>query len=663
MVSVRPMQRKSRHGSRLVDAAAPGLWRSAQDKIRICGTGFLLLLLVGALYGDIQERGGYADDFVYLNFESYPTIVDAVRGWDYNSRWTQALLVPLAFRAAVADSSQVHWWLLHGIAVLSLAAVAALLCACLRAARNSFLEAFLAAALFVVLPSNTQAVLWPAAALGYTVPTVLFLVGVLAVLVGRRRNRPAVGLVLATPFLWAAMLGVEQLALPVFAVYGAVLVWPTMKPGSRWVAGGVLGAAVTVFVFSVYGGATAERIERHGLAGGTKVWQRVAAVAEGATAGLVVRPSARLRDPYYADLVKEELQRPLFWLASGAWVTALVVLGIRGRCNRARRWSKRERIRWLGVGAMLCVAALAPLAAVDYGVPPRCLFVPGVGIALASAFAIAPYFHLPITKVLVAAAGLAGIAIIRIDAGQAASYWAAEKRVMDIAREAAVTHPSQVFLVGFPKSFGAVPSFANGFSLPGLVRWVGGVAASEASGDSTFLAAVTLSQRTRQNDAGLLEVRGRSRSLTILQAGERVFCLVGPGLATTGWSACDVVEKSLPLRPVGRAGTEAKATSIWQIGRGCGPLVLYTPKQSAGYAEYRGGWNVRLRSKDVDARVGASSVRLGADETLAEYYVADTRELVKLTVGNWTLNLEEQAGCQESDLLGAAVTRKARATN
>jgi len=457
------------------------------------GAGFLgnpnlywlpvVLVLVLVSYGSYWQRGVYADDFAFLGYLTGQSLPDAIMGWGghFNSRLTQAVLIPTAFSLVqAATPGEVYWWVIHINAVLTLCVTVYLLFKTLELFQLSRLSIFVATLVFALHPIKTQAVFWPASIFGYLYPLLFFMLGTYLYFRAARSGCNKLwqhALVFFLMFLAAC--GIEQLIPLIFLVLVArLLIWRLeFKAVLLHGLGSVLLMAMVVGV--ILAGRTMDRVASHGGMGLSMIWTRLELVLVSAMRELVGYPARFLLDEYFYADVSTAFWSPALLIACMALVL-VVVLMMRGPYGPAQPRMRPDMVVML-VGVAAIFLPLTPFLVTDYYMPARVFFIPSIGFALVcgSLFGLlwsvvrARWFHMGLA-VLAAVASLVYVLTNRTVQVQYAELWQKEEAVIKhLLQEYPAPEPGTSFsLLHFPRMLGAVPTFADYFTFPGMIQWL-----------------------------------------------------------------------------------------------------------------------------------------------------------------------------------------------
>lgn len=443
----------------------------------------LVVATVALLYGDISQRGGYADDFVFLRFAQPESLAQAITAWESNSRWSQKLLVPTVMRLiADPETGRVAWWWVHLASVLALASVAVLLVLVLHQLGFPTAMAAIAALLFAVHPIKDQAVMWPAAVYGYTLPLAAMLIASYWFL--RATDRQALspfaisGILVLSVY---SVLSIEQMA-PLLILALVVGCWKRRDNRRAVLAGlGIAAASASGVIASLFSGGSADRIARFDSVPFIMLPDRILVIGKAALEALVFAPLRLVFDPYYHGAAIDAALSWRFLGVTGA-VTAAIALISRSPHRDSYALAESKSTAWKLVAATAFIAVpVTPLILVNYYLPDRVFFFPALGF---SVFISVLLVHWPLSArtplrriggQVITGAGLLVCALGVLVHGNAfARYWEQQQVFVAAFEQSEIlsSTPEHVYLINFPRTFEPVPSFINDFSFQGIVNWL-----------------------------------------------------------------------------------------------------------------------------------------------------------------------------------------------
>jgi len=440
-----------------------------------------LLLLAWLSYGDVTGRGLYADDFVFGWLAETHTYTEAVAYWHREvpagGRLLLAVITPVVYGAfCTPELLESHFGAFHAFLVAIHFVNTLLLWWLARRYRLGPVASGVAALLFLLHPAKDRAVLWPAAAYGYGIPLLLFLLGWHCLRETGPRGR---GWLVAAYALWAAAaLAIEQFVV----VMGALLAWWTITGYRRGegvrdrVAGLVVIAGLFLAVHFLLGGATEERLANYEArnAGG----QRGAGYFVDTAKLLVWRLNPL---PYHSaheeawHLAREGAGHPLLLGGLGAAIAGLALWSWPAPASRGAGGGA------LAEGAVVALAALMPFLLLGMGAgPPRGMLLVMVGLALAAGGvaeqALSWAGSGPAARATVAAfVALFGCAATVANAGYQLGYrqvWAMERGLLQEVGNHTWEEGDRVVVEGLPKGPLLAQLFEDSWGLYHALRWI-----------------------------------------------------------------------------------------------------------------------------------------------------------------------------------------------
>ena len=410
----------------------------------------------------------------------------------------------------IADphTKEVKWW---GIHLVSLGMLVIGCCFLYWIFRSCGIPEFPTAAcliLFASHPIKAQAVMWPAAILGYIFPffaSVLAISFFLKLSMADRFSLPL--FILCALLCIFSVLTIEQiLPLLIFSFLGCTLAMPKSM---RSIAsgGGLVILSTIAFLTSALGRGSVERINRFNTVSFSELPQHLTETTLQSADSLLISPFRLLFDPFFLSQVLDSLFSFQF---------AIIILLIAWFCMQhiGTNFSKNGGSILSLVAAMgIIIAPLTPLMLIKYYMPDRVFFYSAIGASLA----IGVLAHISLKRLQLFFPRLAVLFIIGLIAGswslsqliyssQFQRYWEAEKKVIHAVSEHVKNFDSieQIRLINFPRPFGPVPSFVNYYSFQGLVNWEADKTGPSAVATMSFLDGFTLTSR-EGDDAPILE--------------------------------------------------------------------------------------------------------------------------------------------------------------
>ncbi len=442
------------------------------------GARLTLVLLVVFAWGAVDTRGAYADDFVFLAYSARLDWLQSVTDWidTFNSRLGQALIFPSLLKTfATPDPAAFHWTGLHTLGIVTTAASIVLLDVLLARGGVGLAARLLALGPFAVNPLLAEALLWPATLAGYVFPSFFFLLGTWLYLA--RRSAP-LARALAFLLLAIAVLGIEQLA-PLFVLLIAWGLWTHWRAQGRLAAfdATALLLVLGAFVASAVLGKTADRVESFASLTLPEIPARSLGVLTDAGNDLLTHWARLLADPLIRADLADTLTLPAIGMGI-ALATAWAWLLARATASTAD--DTRHPARTVLAGLILFAAALTPFMVVNYYVPPRSLYIPGVGLAIALAIPLAGGLRRLSFAARAPLIGAGAIALLALLAGTRhaqqdfARQWRDEHALLTAlaAAERDATTGSEFVVLGYPDGTGPSPGLRNRFAVNGMVQWL-----------------------------------------------------------------------------------------------------------------------------------------------------------------------------------------------
>ena len=194
---------------------------------------------------------------------------------------------------------------------------------------------------------------------------------------------------------------------------------------------------------------------------------------------LVGYPARYLLDGYYYTDLSTAIRSPALFIACIALVLAVVVM------MRSQPEPTQNRVRPYLVAILLGMVTiflpLTPFLVTGYYMPSRVLFIPSIGFAVVCGavfgmvwtFGKAKWMRMGLAG-LVVAASMVYVLANRTAQVQFAELWQKEDAVIQhVLQEYPAPESGTSFaLLHFPRLTGAVPTFVNDFSFPGIIRWL-----------------------------------------------------------------------------------------------------------------------------------------------------------------------------------------------
>ena len=453
----------------------------------------ILLLLVLAAYGRVWTRGGYSDDFYLLTYSNSQSYLEAIRHWthEFNSRISHGLIIPLLYRGLSGKTpAAFNWTMFHTLGLLAFGMSVYLLDRILKMLEVPWRVRTVTNLIFVLHPLKTEPLLWPAAMTLYVMPLFFFLLGTWIYLENARQGREtALRMVLPFCLFVFATFSAEQF-LPLLAIVLAVRL-VLFPPAKVWLFLNLIGFALISAMFAslVIFGPTARRVTRHGWVALASIPGRVIEVLSLFVAGLIGYRHRTFFDGHHAHVLTESVATAPFLLGLGFLIVLAWLLWSRRRVSS-------EKFPWrtivtLGMGGIILMGTISLFFVVNYGISPRCYYLPLLGAALMAGAAMDllwGFFSRTWQQALLLA-GLLGIAIgcfviSSLDQNDFSSYWSMEKKLVLKLQDAAGDLPRQgrVSLLYFPPPRSVAPSLIDDFSFEKLLDWV--VPAKHLTGSS-----------------------------------------------------------------------------------------------------------------------------------------------------------------------------------
>jgi len=440
-----------------------------------------VLLLAWLSYGDVAGRGLYADDFVFGWLAETHTYTEAIAYWHREvpagGRLLLAVITPAVYGAfCTPEMLESHFGAFHAFLVAVHLTNTLLLWWLARRYRLGPVASGAAALLFLLHPAKDRAVLWPAAAYGYGIPLLLFLLGWHCLHGTGPRHR---GRLVAGYALWAAAaLAIEQFVV----VAGALLAWWTIAGYRRGegvrdrLAGLAVIAGLFLAVHFLLGGATEERLASYEArnAGGQHGVGYLVAAAKIVVWRLSPLPSHSAHEEAWR-LAREGAGHPLLLGGLGAAVAGLAlwswpVPAVRGNGGRA-----------LAEGAVVTLAALMPFLLLGMGAgPPRGMLLVMVGLALVAGGVLEGALSWARSGAAARAAVAALVALFACaatvaNAGYQVGYrqvWGMERGVLREVGRHTWQEGDRLVVEGLPKGPLVAQLFEDSWGLYHALRWI-----------------------------------------------------------------------------------------------------------------------------------------------------------------------------------------------
>lgn len=354
----------------------------------------LLFLTILLSYGLIHTRGLQGDDFCmgWLAYRS--SLIDGVLFWleNFNGRAFLALIQQLMYKPSLFnDPLNGKWYIYHGLIVLMHFFNTFLLYTLLRKFKLCTASALLACLVFCIHPIHMLAIMLLAAGYGYVLGASLFLLGVYFFLSDNKK--PALWkMALSTIFFLLASLGIEQFVslLMTLAFLNAFY----LNRGSRFrhrytpLIISCIIAMVMLSTHFILTTGTVERMHRAGIE-----MQSLTETLRTFLWRLNPWPShSPFGSRFAAGL---EFLKANFALTAGVLSAVLIAVLI---FLRKSTWAinsslSTARSKLAIVGVMICAGSIAPFALTGrYGMPPRALYLPLIGISIIGAVFLDKFF-------------------------------------------------------------------------------------------------------------------------------------------------------------------------------------------------------------------------------------------------------------------------------
>lgn len=450
-------------------------WRPELGLI-LLGAALLITLLTSSR---IWERGGYADDFAFLDYTLSRSYLEAVSQWSstFNSRFSQGVLLPGIINMLAGDQpGTFNWILYHGLGVAGILLTLYFFYRLLDVVGVPGRIAGLACLLFALYPAKAATLFWPATIAAYVLPTMVFTGATWWYL--RLVRDGGVGLVrgLALSGLYLfSLFSIEQLA-PLFVLVAAIrLVLFRPKRSALWSEGCAGLAIVLIFVLATVAGGTSQRLGKHM----TDVIHPFEPLREAGYTLLTYVPRFLL-DRYYRGNVADALAMPEFVGSLLLLVLVCIWMYQRAYAIPASRTGVLSHTKIVGAGLLIGFAPLTPFMIIAYGVPVRALYIPLLGLTLAAAALL--------DAVLLKMAGwgragvlacmvLVGVAAIVVGLSAEVSFrnqWYLAQGIMSEVKElrGGLHQGDRIVLVNLPPEFEMSPGLRNEFAFNGMVRWL-----------------------------------------------------------------------------------------------------------------------------------------------------------------------------------------------
>lgn len=357
----------------------------------------LLFLTILLSYGLIHTRGLQCDDFCmgWLAYRS--SLIDGVLFWteNYNGRAFLAVVQQLMYKLPMFnDPLNGKWFIYHGLIVLMHFFNTFLIYILLRRFALCIASVLLACLIFSIHPILMQSIMWLAAGYGYVLGTSLFLLGAYFFLSDIKQ--PALWkMVLSFIFFLFASLGIEQFVVVLMTL--AFLNAFYLNRGSRFrhrYAPLIISCIIAMIMLSMHFTLTTGTVQRMHRAHSAGIEMKP--VTETLRTFLWRLNPWPSHSPFGSRFaVGLEFLKANFVLTVG--VLAAILLSVL-TCLRKSTWMidsslSVSRRKLAIVGAMICGAALAPFVFTGrYGMHPRVLYIPLMGISVTGAVFLDKFF-------------------------------------------------------------------------------------------------------------------------------------------------------------------------------------------------------------------------------------------------------------------------------
>jgi hypothetical protein len=457
-------------------------------------------------FGHFSGRGLYSDDFVFAWLSETHPYVEALQHWreafPAGGRLVLAAITPLVYGLFCGsnplDNNLAGF---HAFLVIIHFLNTLLLWSLLRRYKMGPLASGVGALIFLLHPAKNPAVFWPAAAYGYGIPLLFFLVGWHCQ--HEHGSRSAIVL-LAGYSLWlAAALSIEQfivveLALLAFWVI-RTLAYARAKGSALWPIGAALVlSSVFLYVHFGLGETTTKRLQHYAQ----RHEQTSSAPSKEISTEYLLNTGFVLawrlnpfpfHSPYRAAWAKgsEQVREGHFTrvIAVGALLIAVGFLVAQELWQAPPHADNGDSMAVACHGTLLAGAALAPFVILGMGAgPERGTLVMLVGLGMACAGCVQWLLPLPPPPkwksfemarvvaicVVILAFGLSATIIAVGQNKYFREIWSIEKKVFNKLREAGIRGGDLVIVEGLPQDPNLSQLFEDSWGFLYALRWMTG---------------------------------------------------------------------------------------------------------------------------------------------------------------------------------------------
>lgn len=439
----------------------------------------LLLTFVGLSYGEFWARGGYADDFAFLAYSHSHTYWEALLQWGdrFNSRYTQAVLMPALMKAFATQSPpDFHWIGFHLLGLGAFLLALALLGRILALFSAPVPLQLVALFLFALHPVKGEALLWPATIVGYILPATLFTLGAWAYLLSATRSRSSPALIaVAIAMFILGMFAIEQLVvlIPLLVLVRLLSLESNTRQRIAHIAMAV--GLIGLFLLATAAGRTSEKLSAFTAPPLAELPSHMFGVLLKASDDLITLPYRYLLDPFYWPDLAESWSAPVVAvLGVAALLTAGILVKV-GPCSGNRRGA----VPALSTGLLLLLAPLVPFLLLTYYLPVRAMYLPSWGFALVAGGVYCvladrwKLLRIPLASLFAAVLLSYGMVNLYLQR-DFAEFWRFESRFLGQLSALSPTFPdgADVHLFNVPEELGPAPGLVDRFTFHGMLNWI-----------------------------------------------------------------------------------------------------------------------------------------------------------------------------------------------
>ena len=389
--------------------------------------------------------------------------------------------MPLLMKVLVGSNPEsFHWEIFHAVGILAFLLTVLLMNKILQIFNIPWRVRLIACLFFALHPVKNEAILWPAAIVGYVLPFLVFLFASWIYLVWAKQGRETItSLIVVLILILFSIFSIEQLV-PLFSVLVFVRLL-FFKPPRIQMMSNILGFILLTAIFAIvtFSGATAERIERHPFPSIASLPTHIMSVLSNSSVGILSYPFRILLDScYWRELLSVVIGFDFLLVA--ILLTFLFWLLIRHfsseSCN-LNLTPKMLRALFL-VGFIIWIITLSPFMVTSYYIPNRALYIPLFGFSIMVAV-LYEYIFQNVGKrwqKIALAAGLTGFlgifVLINIyTQNDFEKEWRVEKQIITYLANTKkeILPNTEINLLNLSY---ASPSLRNDYALNGIAQWI-----------------------------------------------------------------------------------------------------------------------------------------------------------------------------------------------